>query len=588
MFRSLRSLFSSALASNNRKPARSPLTLENLEKRELMAAYISGGTLVVDGTTGNDVAILRRISGQTNGVNTLAVTFNGTTSVLRGIFQAVTFYGMDGDDTLRADTVGMPVKAFGGNGNDMLVGGNRNDTLDGGAGNDRLFGLAGNDLLQGGSWDDVLNGGAGNDRLFGMDGNDILRGMNGRDIAHGGEGDDKVYGDEGNDTLSGSNGNDRLWGGNGADTLFGNSGTDHLYGGAGLDLLRGGSGDDNLISIDGMDPSLETGRDNLYGEDGNDMFWVDLKDDTRMSWIENPLRDNVKDASTTEKNFNINGVRYFLNGADRTLDGDVIADPTFYGEKSNAQWEYRRFAETPLYLNGGPTALDIRQGAVGDCWLLGSLGAVVQQSPDAIRRILVDLGDGTYAVRIQGQFVRVDADLPVDLYDHGKPQPVFAYRGGQMWVAIIEKAYATVWDNTAGETWKNDYLSLSGGYTDQALRAILETPTYNPSIGGGILKGRYSSSQVLLDEIASHLANGYAVTFATGNDTSSGLFTPLHVYAVIGVNRDSSGKVVSVMLRDPNGPQFDATGEQLYTHTEPDVVNGRPALKRSLFFARMF
>src|SRR5205085_3623021 len=93
----------------------------------------------------------------------------------------------------------------------------------------------------------------------------------------------------------------------------------------------------------------------------------------------------------------------------------------------------------------GPTMSDVNQGQVADCFLLGSLQSVSYASPDRLREVAVDLGDGTYAVQFQRSgttYVRVDGDLPAGgwygnglMYDHPGAS-------GNLWLPIIEKAYA--------------------------------------------------------------------------------------------------------------------------------------------------
>ncbi|WP_375476381.1 hypothetical protein [uncultured Nostoc sp.] len=69
---------------------------------------------------------------------------------------AVWFTGGAGNDFLDGSGTATPLRAFGGEGNDILYGG---------AGNDNLYGDAGNDILRGGKGNDILTGGAGSDRF---------------------------------------------------------------------------------------------------------------------------------------------------------------------------------------------------------------------------------------------------------------------------------------------------------------------------------------------------------------------------------------------------------------------------------------
>ncbi|MDZ8260355.1 calcium-binding protein [Nostoc sp. ChiQUE01b] len=90
----------------------------------------------INGGGGNDILDVNNLSG---------------TSV-----NAVWFTGGAGNDFLDGSGTATPLRAFGGEGNDILYGG---------AGNDLLYGDAGNDILRGGKGNDILTGGAGSDRF---------------------------------------------------------------------------------------------------------------------------------------------------------------------------------------------------------------------------------------------------------------------------------------------------------------------------------------------------------------------------------------------------------------------------------------
>ncbi|MCC9643317.1 hypothetical protein LOC71_13610 [Rhodopirellula sp. JC740] len=76
-------------------------------------------------------------------------------------------YGGDGNDDLSADRrLRIPVRLFGGAGDDELRGGAANDLLDGGVGDDRLQGQSGNDVVIGGYGADRIDGGFDDDLLI--------------------------------------------------------------------------------------------------------------------------------------------------------------------------------------------------------------------------------------------------------------------------------------------------------------------------------------------------------------------------------------------------------------------------------------
>jgi ELWxxDGT repeat protein len=122
---------------------------------------VVSGTLMYVGTASRDVVNFSTGAGGTVGVsvNGLSVgTFSGVTKIVS--------YGLGGDDDLKADgNLAVPVRFYGGAGDDRLKGG---------TGADALIGGSGDDLLIGGHGRDLLVGGAGADRLIGNADDDIL------------------------------------------------------------------------------------------------------------------------------------------------------------------------------------------------------------------------------------------------------------------------------------------------------------------------------------------------------------------------------------------------------------------------------
>jgi Ca2+-binding RTX toxin-like protein len=465
-------------------------------------------------------------------------------------------WGEQGTDTLD-----------GSEGHDVLDGGTENDTLAGSADRDTLTGGDGNDDLDGGTendslfgdgigaaapGDDTLHGGAGNDRVNGDAGADLLFGDGNNDSLTGGTGNDTADGGAGNDTVRGGDGQDRLYGKDGADQLFGDNQNDQLYGDQGADSLDGGANDDTLVSID------DFATDTLTGGTGKDSFWADQSGNAF---------DLITGATAAETDTNTHFVDAFANGADKVLDGDGISDPT--GGESSAD-----FAGVPLFSESGPRVADIDQGDLADCWLLASLAAAVDVSPNVARQLIVDLGDGTYAVHTQDallgtdEYFRVDTDLPVTQDDPTKPQFAGLGANGSLWVALVEKAWAI--------DKNNDYMNLESQFDP-----FSQTGTSYYPLGqiGGTNRNLYpiSDGSAVLGDIA---ANDWAGTYWTRTSDEDAMYTvDSHCYAILSSETDANGLTI-VHLYNPHGedrtplynedgsPMLNEDGEQMKGYTD--------------------
>jgi hypothetical protein len=245
-------------------------------------------------------------------------------------------------------------------------------------------------------------------------------------------------------------------------------------------------------------------------------------------------------------------VSAFANGADRTLDGDRIADPSLVATDANGNptgHYYRSFAGNPLFSSNGPRLTDATQGSLGDCWLIAGMSAVANDTPFTLTSRIVDFNDGTYGVRLGNNFYRVDSDLPVAPASPSVPAYARLGVGNSMWAAVLEKAYAHY------RTGANSYGSLVGGWGVEVNRALGTTAA------GDRWLGSYSNSTALANEIFNRWNNYESVTVGFV-DPRFGRYLPgdlinNHMYTVVSVARDSAGAVTSITLRNPWGIDTD-------------------------------
>ncbi|KRA24635.1 hypothetical protein ASD65_09605 [Microbacterium sp. Root61] len=109
----------------------------------------------------------------------------------------------------------------------------------------------------------------------------------------------------------------------------------------------------------------------------------------------------------------------------------------------------------------------INQGAVGDCWLLASMGSVAGFDPDFIRDHMWQNPDGTWTVKMYNDgepvYIQVEPTVP----ENG----VKDSDGGDSWASIYEKA--------AAEYFGGSYADIDGDWPDRALEAITGQPSQN-------------------------------------------------------------------------------------------------------------
>jgi len=137
--------------------------------------------------------------------------------------------------------------------------------------------------------------------------------------------------------------------------------------------------------------------------------------------------------------------------------------------------QFARCVEWRVFQND-PSATDISQGGLGNCWFCGSLAAVAEK-PSLIRRLFIDpcskSGDlspkGVYLIRLcdggRWNFSIIDGLLPVNRHS------MLAFSGArrnQLWVPLLEKAYSKL---------RGHYEAIEGGTPAEGLRLFTGWPS---------------------------------------------------------------------------------------------------------------
>nr|WP_306206020.1 toxin glutamine deamidase domain-containing protein [Actinoplanes sp. RD1] len=127
----------------------------------------------------------------------------------------------------------------------------------------------------------------------------------------------------------------------------------------------------------------------------------------------------------------------------------------------------------PLF-NGPPTRHQARQGGVGDCGMIATIGAVAGHRPDLLSRMIQPNPDGTVDVvfhetSLPGALVTptgrelritVTPDVPLSSFNTAESAYARQVQVGASWAAVVEKAVAALdrtWTDARRDQWQDMY-----------------------------------------------------------------------------------------------------------------------------------
>lgn len=204
------------------------------------------------------------------------------------------------------------------------------------------------------------------------------------------------------------------------------------------------------------------------------------------------------------------------------------------------KWVRFRYARVSgeLYSDGIKFS-DVRQGMLGDCYLLASLAGAAVKDPDLISEMFIDNGDRTFTVRYfrgtRAEYVTVDMLLPVTNENRlafANSGDLASVRNKELWVALAEKAYAQInesgWLRRHGKlNGHNSYHAIASGYPRNALAQITGIKTDSTGT---------NSRMASLADVVRKMRNGDIVTFGSAEKPKWSPVVGSHAYTVIAYN----------------------------------------------------
>jgi hypothetical protein len=198
-----------------------------------------------------------------------------------------------------------------------------------------------------------------------------------------------------------------------------------------------------------------------------------------------------------------------------------------------------------------PSASDVQQGQLGDCYVCAALAGLAASNPQTIRNLIKPAADGSADVTfyerdvVSGQFHPVTIHVDPELYESRHGGTLYGHAKGdrssmELWFPLVEKAYAT---------WRGGYEGVGlGGVQNQMFEAVLGRPA-------GWLATEGQSLDAVWGTVQATLQAGLPIGAATqGIDDGRYANTGVHAnhgYSVLGT--ETTGSERSVVLRNPWG-----------------------------------
>ncbi|GKV30284.1 hypothetical protein SLEP1_g39111 [Rubroshorea leprosula] len=287
------------------------------------------------------------------------------------------------------------------------------------------------------------------------------------------------------------------------------------------------------------------------------------------------------------------GEAHFTDNEFPPNDQSLFIDPSHPPSKLQVVSEWKRPAEIvkeghlesrPCLFSGAANPSDVCQGRLGDCWFLSAVAVLTEVS--RITEVIITQEyneEGIYTVRfcIQGEWVPVVVDDWIPCEAPGKPAFATSKKGNELWVSILEKAYAKL---------HGSYEALEGGLVQDALVDLTggageEIDMRSPQAQIDVASGRLWSQLLRFKQEGFLLGAGSP----SGSDVhvSSNGIVQGHAYSLLQVREVDGHKLVQI--RNPwanevewNGPWSDSSSE--WTDRMRHKLKHVPQSKEGIFW----
>jgi hypothetical protein len=230
--------------------------------------------------------------------------------------------------------------------------------------------------------------------------------------------------------------------------------------------------------------------------------------------------------------------------------------PVASGDPYLVYSSYRQFSGS-LFVNGA-TYTDVKQGYLGDCYFMLTLGEVALHNPNTITNMFIVNGDGTYTLKFfnngQANYVTVDNYLPTDSAGrliYAGLGMAYNNTGNELWTALAEKGFVQLnelgWERPMlSGSGQNSYQAISGGYVYAALGQVTSQSTVAFAMTG-------STQNYNFNTFVTAFNAGKMIGFASKSAPAAGSgVVGGHAYGVVSYNAANQ----TVTFFNPWGTQY--------------------------------